>query len=367
MKRNGTTSAGHARWRCPSSECGASRTVKHQRDGDDLIVFLDWLFSKHTQGETGIKPRTFRHHTRWCWDLWPPVPLVDEIHHVIHVDGIHLHRQAVVLIAIADGYVIGWYVARRETSAGWINLMARIAPPDVVICDGGGGLLKALRITWPNTRVQRCLFHVCMNVSELTGPRPRLEAGKRLRKLAIALSRVTTQETAADWLVAYNQWEQDFAGFLDEQSRYEDGSIEDTHQRLVKARRMIRKRIRDNHLFTFLDHELTRDGPIPATNNQIESWNARLRDMMRQHRGLRLIRRINAICWWCHQHSERPQLAAWLATNAITDQHIEQLYATAWESSSQGAHETYGIPNRYGTGINWNEFHTTTPYPNGTN
>jgi hypothetical protein len=52
---------------------------------------------------------------------------------------------------------------------------------------------------------------------------------------------------------------------------------------------MIRRRIKDQHLFTFLDGELTQDGAIPATNNLIESWNARLRDMMRRHRGLRLI------------------------------------------------------------------------------
>jgi len=31
------------------------------------------------------------------WGLWPPVPLVDEVHHVVHVDGIHLHRDAVCL------------------------------------------------------------------------------------------------------------------------------------------------------------------------------------------------------------------------------------------------------------------------------
>ncbi len=247
------------------------------------------------------------------------------------------------------------------------ELDARIAPPDVVVCDGGGGLLKALRIVWPDTRVQRCLFHVCMNISELTGTRPRLEAGKQLRKLAIGLSRVTTRDDAAAWLVAYNQWEQDFREFLDEHSRYADGSIEDTHQRLVKARRMMRRRIREHHLFTFLDGRLTRDGTVPATNNLIESWNARLRDMMRHHRGLRLIRRIKAIARWCHQHSRHPQPIAWLAVNGITDQQIEDLYQKAWESSPQGAYETYGIPNRYGTGINWNEFHTTTPYPNGTN
>ena len=71
------------------------------------------------------------------WGLWPPVPLVDEVHHVVHVDGIHLHRDAVVLIAVAGGHVIGWHVAKSEKAAAWQCLMARIAPPDVLVCDGG--------------------------------------------------------------------------------------------------------------------------------------------------------------------------------------------------------------------------------------
>lgn len=53
------------------------------------------------------------------WSLWPPVPLVDEVHHVVHVDGIHLHRDAVVLIAVAGGHVIGWHVAKSEKAAAW--------------------------------------------------------------------------------------------------------------------------------------------------------------------------------------------------------------------------------------------------------
>lgn len=96
------------------------------------------------------------------WSLWPPVPLVDEVHHVVHVDGIHLHRDAVVLIAVAGGHVIGWHVAKSEKAAAWQCLMARIAPPDVLVCDGGGGVLKAAKAMWPDTRIQRLFcFNVC--------------------------------------------------------------------------------------------------------------------------------------------------------------------------------------------------------------
>ena len=46
-------------------------------------------------------------------------------------------------------------------------------------------------------------------------------------------------------------------------------------------------------------------------------------------------------------------------TNAISDQQIEEPYRKAWEHSPQG-------PNRYGTGIDRNEFHTPVRYPNTT-
>ncbi|MBT1173914.1 IS1249 family transposase [Bifidobacterium sp. MA2] len=363
MKRNGTTSAGRTRWRCKDPGCGSSASRSYDTRARDLRCGLDWLFSKSSQAEHRLPARTLRRRCELMWGLWPPVPLVDEVHRVVHVDGIHLHRDAVVLIAVAGGHVVGWHVARGERSAAWRCLMARIAPPDVLVCDGGGGMLKAAKEAWPGTRIQRCLFHVQANIFELTGARPRLEAGRRLRAIAVALPRVRDAAAAADWLASYNQWEQDFAGFLDEKSEYSDGSVNDMHQRLVRARRMIRRRIREGQLFTFLDEGLEAGGPVPSTNNLIESWNARLRDMLRRHRGLRLIRRLKAICWWCHQHTERPETDAWLAANAITDQQLENLYRKAWERSPQGMHETFGIPMRYGTGIDWNDFHTRVEWP----
>ena len=77
------------------------------------------------------------------------------------------------------------------------------------------------------------------NILELTGRRPRLEAGRRLRAIAAALARVKDRDSATAWLVSYSRWEQDFASFLDEKSEYADGSVNGMHQRLVKARRMI--------------------------------------------------------------------------------------------------------------------------------
>ena len=57
-------------------------------------------------------------------------------------------------------------------------------------------------------------------------------------------------------------------------------------------------------MFTYLD--LTWYRPMPATANQIESSNARLHEILRDYRGMRLSRRMKAVFWWCYTHSEHP-------------------------------------------------------------
>lgn len=66
---------------------------------------------------------------------------------------------------------------------------------------------------------------------------------------------------------------------------------------------------------------------------------------------------------WCHQHTGHPEPDVWLAANAVMDGQIETLYREAWERSPLGAWWTTGIPMRYGTGIDWEEFHTPNRIP----
>ncbi|RYQ47932.1 transposase, partial [Bifidobacterium pseudolongum subsp. globosum] len=122
MKKNGKTSAGRTRWRCKDTGCGASRSRAYDRQADDVRAFLNWLLSADTQEGRGVSARTLRRRNELGWSLWPPCPMDGQVHDVVHLDGIHLGRNAVVLIAYGDGHVLGWYVARRETSAAWENL-----------------------------------------------------------------------------------------------------------------------------------------------------------------------------------------------------------------------------------------------------
>lgn len=58
--------------------------------------------------------------------------------------------------------------------------------------------------------------------------------------------------------------------------------------RLAKTRRMVHGRIRDGQPFTFLGPPDGCAEPILSSSKLIESWSARIRDMLRHHRGLSL-------------------------------------------------------------------------------
>ncbi len=141
MIRNGKTSAGKQRWLCKS--CKITQTNSINSDAKQLQTFLRWLLSKNRQIDMPAQGRSFRNHTAKFWSLWAMPEMVDEIHRVIYVDGIYLARNIVILIACSDGYVLGWYLARSENSRSWEALISRIAPPLLVVSDGGNGFLKA--------------------------------------------------------------------------------------------------------------------------------------------------------------------------------------------------------------------------------
>lgn len=62
-KRNGKTNAGSQRWYC--NQCSCSFTNKVNKTNNNLQMFLDWLFGKHTQLDMAGDGRSFRrkHHS----------------------------------------------------------------------------------------------------------------------------------------------------------------------------------------------------------------------------------------------------------------------------------------------------------------
>lgn len=350
MKGHGRTAAGSRRWQCMS--CGATTTHRIDNSAKLLSSFLRWLLSGSPQGGFGVPGRTFRHRIARFWSIWPIAPACDEVHHVIHVDGIWLGRSCAVLIACTAEHVVGWRLARSESKAAWAALMSRIAPPDVVVCDGGGGFESARREQWPTTRVQRCTFHAFEQVKRRTTTRPRLQAGAELYGIAKDLLAVSDPDGAAEWLASFAAWCSKWEAFLKEREVV-DGRSRYKHRRLRSARSSLERLCRQGTLFTFLDEGLVAHGPVPATNNRIEGGvNARLREMLRRHRGLRLTRQAKAIMWWCLAHVECPPSPAEILRGMPTDETISELYQSLAE-----ARENERACSMWGTAVEWKDLH----------
>lgn len=354
MKKNGFTSSGKQRWRCRG--CGMSRAHSKDNTSIRLKEFLSWLFSKDTQSSMPGSGRTFRRRTKEFWDIWPMPEVVDEIHRVVYVDGIYLKRNLVVLIACSDQYVLGWYIARGETRRAWEALLEKIAPPEVVVTDSGSGFASAVKHLWPQTRIQQCLFHVYKQTQRYTTSKPKLLAGQELYQLAIELMHLDTLYQAQWWVEQYFNWCEFWNDFLSEKS-YIDGKYQHTHERLVKAKNSISRLINKGNLFTYLDPELTRERSLPRTNNRIEGGvNAQLRNLLREHRGMRDIRRIKAVFWWCYMHTECPKSAQEIIRSMPTDKDIDLLYEMYTSNPKE-----YDKP-QWGDGVVWEEFHHKASY-----
>ena len=323
--KSGKTKAGSQRWFC--KECKTSLTHKIDSSSKELQIFLDWLFGKESQSTMPGEGRTFRRKTSKFWDIWPMPPKIEEARDVLFLDGIYLGRKACVLICCDEKHVLGWYLCRYEHAGAWIALMKRIAEPKMVVSDGGTGFAKALKKVWPKAKHQRCIFHVFCQVKRYITSRPNTMAGIELYSISKDLLTIKNKQEAKLWTNRFIKWIKKYQEFLSEMTIDERGNKRPTHERLLKAERSLLKLIKENTIFTYLDEELNAEFSAPATNNRIEGGiNSRLREMLRNHRGLSIERRIKAVYWWRYMHSPEPLSLSEIVKIMPTDKSIAAIY-----------------------------------------
>lgn len=298
LVKNGRTNAGTQRWRCPN--CGSS-SVRRRDDvarRHQFVAFLEWLIGKHSQAEaSGTQTgRSFRRTTAWCWDIEPRLGPVTTTHHQILVDGIWVGSWC-LLIAVTDRLeVLAWQWCARESAAAWTALLERIPAPAVVVCDGGTGIASAVRAVWPETKTQRCVFHVQMNIRRHLTMNPRTDAGRRLKKLSLALSKVHTTEEVIAWRLKLEAWWQAH-GHLTKERSTDGRSSWFTHDRLRKAWHLLSQLSQNGHLFTYVSYGNTR------TTSPLEGGiNNGIRHVLRHHRGMTEPHMKRAAEWFLTLH-----------------------------------------------------------------
>ena len=143
-----------------------------------------------------------------------------------------------------------------------------------IVCDGLNGLIKSLT----RYKVQYCQFHQVKTVCSYLTRRPKTEAGKQLRKIALLLCH-TDKESFEGIL---NEWYSMWGEWIKERSYDHQAKRNRYTHRKVRAAYFSLKR-NMQYLWTFYDYPETY---LPNTNNALEAVNTDLKTKLRVHNGL---------------------------------------------------------------------------------
>lgn len=259
----------------------------------------------------GLTDRMWRKQTSWCWGIIPKPERTGEIYPVILLDGIGI-GSLVCLIARTPQAVTDWHWAGWESSNTWDKLLEKIPAPIVVVCDGQKGILLAIARCWPNTRIQRCIFHVWQNIRVKLTLHPQTEAGRELLQLTRDLWQINTAEQATRWQEQLEAWHKHYESFVREQTYVPEPKPHHrrwwyTHGRLRSAYYQLHKLVQDNQLFSYLDTSLTAE-PIPRTTNYVEGGiNSQLRTKLKLHRGMSEEHQRRLVEWYLYGRTEDPK------------------------------------------------------------
>lgn len=125
VQKYGKAPAGGQRWHCLA--CGATSANAADSAAKPPGALPAWPLSGASQSEMPGEERSFRKKTSGFWGIRPMPPAVEERHRVVYMDGLRIGCAAVLLIACADGFVIG----RRPSALQGLGGRARSACPAI--------------------------------------------------------------------------------------------------------------------------------------------------------------------------------------------------------------------------------------------
>ncbi len=154
------------------------------------------------------------------------------------------------------------------------------------VVDGRRGLINVFN----DIPVQMCQFHQIKIVTRYLSRRPRSDAGKELRILALTLTK-TNEKTFTGEM---NEWHEKWSGYIREKTydTFPTGKKKwhYTHGKVRSAYRSLKNNL--PHLFTYLKYpELN----IPNTTNSLDGSFSALKKKLAVHHGLRKDRRYKVI------------------------------------------------------------------------
>lgn len=207
------------------------------------------------------------------------------------LDATFFGRSYGILVARAEGKNLLWKEIDGEKIKYYEEMLDELVFAEFVffafVIDGRRGVRNLLEYKFPNTPIQLCQFHQKQTITRYLSRRPKLEAGRELRALALTL----TKAKKAEFIEALQQWHEKWEKFLKEKTVNPDTKKwHYTHKKLRSAYFSLKKNL--PWLFTFQDFP---ELHIPNTTNSCDGSFAHWKNKVKVHRGISKARRKKMI------------------------------------------------------------------------
>lgn len=147
---------------------------------------------------------------------------------------------------------------------------------------------RCARAVFSDLPTQMCHFHQILIVNRYLTKKPKLEAGKELRRITLSL----TKSNKKEFTILLNNWFEKWKEFLKERTiNPETGKWFYTHKRLRSAYRSLKTNL--PYLFIYQKYPKLN---IPNTTNSLDGSFSHFKSLLRMHKGLRRARRYKVIC-----------------------------------------------------------------------
>lgn len=152
--------------------------------------------------------------------------------------------------------------------------------------DGNPHLARAIKATWPDILIQRCLVHIQRQGLNWCRWSPKRTDAKHLRSLFLDVLNISNKLEQDKFMYKIEKWENRYGDKI--ATIPEKGKV---FSDLKRARSMLLKAL--PNMFNYLENL-----NIPKTTNAVEGYFSRLKLRYRQHRGIGKSVRNNYFKWY---------------------------------------------------------------------
>lgn len=180
----------------------------------------------------------------------------------------------------------------KEAYPWFLGLRTEGLNPLFITTDGEQSILRAMRLVWPQTQLQRCLYHLQHEGMRWLRSNPKIEAGKELRSLLSGLCCIKTIQERDTFLQAYHSWVSRYREFV---LSLPKSTV--AYKDLKRTMNLINRAL--PAMFCYL-----KNPQVHSTTNALEGFHSRLKADYQRHRGLSKEHRLGYIHWYCYYENQ---------------------------------------------------------------